>query len=58
MAVLHFSSLEELVYQLSPSEWSKRGMTGEEVIKDHCAVTKAGMFMSFYIALISQRRPI
>ena len=45
MAVLHFSSAEELEHQLSPSKWNKR-MSADAVIKDHLTKTKNGNFES------------
>ena len=41
MAVLHFSSSEELDHQLNPSHWSKR-MSADAVIKDYLTKTETG----------------
>ena len=48
MAVLHFSSAEELEHQLSPSRWNKR-MSADAVIKDHLTKTKNGNFESHVV---------
>ena len=45
MAVLHFSSTEELEHQLSPSHWSKRNgtmMSPDAVIKDFLTKIETG----------------
>ena len=44
MAVLHFSSAEELVHQLLPSHWSKR-MDADSVIRDHLTKTETGNWL-------------